>query len=314
MDGNTNNRIDVTLAEMQLVQQIKEKLPKVPYEKNLVLVNNLTTGVKIKSPGYRFRMPLLKSGYLVSIGTFDVKVMNPETQNGRYEQSVGIGDDISLSMKIRFRVGQTSTCMQKFLRQQESWKNAVKTSTERIMRSVIEQNKSMIQELCKESRYSEIKLPDINVVEFANNLNTPGMSELGRIIALEGLRLRNEYGIELLNVGFVDIDVSDRIKQATVAEIEAEKQRKIKEQDAYTQRKIELENSKNQLLVAENKAKATATELNTKIAVLRKHGFTMTEISEFLGLTSLPENANVIYGMKDNIAMPIITNKNGKTK
>ena len=40
----------------------------------------------------------------------------------------------------------------------------------------------------------------------------------------------------------------------------------------------------------------------------------MTEISEFLGLTSLPENANVIYGMKDNIAMPIITNKNGKTK
>lgn len=350
----TNSQADTSLANVQLVAKDKyefrkrdlliiplllRSIKKVPFEKGYVLMNNFTGNAKVKEGGVKVNLPLISSKYLVSLGTFNVKVLNPENNKGRYEQNVGVGEDISLSLKIKFKISKEN--MGQFIREQETWKNAVKTSTEKIMRLTLEDNQTRIQNLCNSSQINDIRIPDVD-------LNNPTGSYASEI-ENEARELKINYGIDLLKVSFIDIDLPERLKQAKIAEIEAAKQREIleknaakereikeldaakqreireldalnerniREKDAVVQRDINFYDALNDVSIAEQRGIAAGKEVDEIVSAFRARGYTNTEIIEYLKLKKLADsNANVIYGTNGATpSTPIILNTDGRSK
>ncbi len=240
--------------------------------------------VKIKYPGYRVRVPFLQEVFVVKTGTYPVIVANQDTPDGRYNQDIGAGDDISLSIKITLTVDKSPKGLKKLMEQQETYKDATRAKTETIMKLLVNQNYQKDSHATKLYESKSLKKAPFyleNIIEEArtsDNVNTID-------IAGEAIELQEKYGIILQKIEFTDVDYSERIKQIIAND--------VKEEHA---REIALKEAQNRKAIAAAEAEAYKKKLETEIQALRENGFTNEQIAYYMNLKNLPKNAVAVVG------------------
>lgn len=255
---------------------------------NLLLIRdkifNSKNKIKIKNPGYRLKAPALQQAFIVETGKYPVIVANPDTRDGRYNQDIGAGDDISITMKITLNVDKSVRSLRRLMEQQKTYKDAIRTTAEAIMRLLVSQYYQKDSHETTLSNYSELKKRpfDMNVLE-EEALHTSDENIIQ--IANKRIELLDNYGINISKVDFIDIDYSDRIKQIITNNIVKENERKIAREEAELKKKI-----------AADEAEAYKTKLTTEIQALRENGFTNEQIAYYMNLKNLPRNAVAVVG------------------
>lgn len=255
---------------------------------NLLLIRdkilNPRNHIKIKYPGLRVKAPGLQDSYIVDTSRYNVIVKNPETADGRYSQDIGAGDDITLTMKITFKVDQKPGSLKRLMEQQKSYKDAIRATSEAIMRLLIDQHYLSNSHETKLNEYQNLKKEVFNIVEMMENFNG-NSDKITEQIIKEATNLHKNYGILISKIDFTDIDYSDRIKQIIVKNIEKENERKIARQQSELEKEI-----------ASNEAEAIKTRLTTEIQALKENGFTNEQIALYYNMKNLPQNAIAVLG------------------
>ena len=247
--------------------------------------------IKIKRPSLRVMVPAFQDGYLVDTSNYSAVIENPEYPDGKYRQDIGLGDDILLKMKISFHVSKNYRSIKNLFEQIRTYKEAIRTSSETIMRMLIKEN--YINDNQNNNNDFDImkRLDDHNKIQLAplylNELyekadRTPDLltpNENNILNAADSLY--NNYGIVLTRVEFTDVDLSERMKNEISTNIE----------DAG-RRKREQAQSDLELQIAKNKAEA----LNAEIQKLKDAGFTSEQIAAYYSVKNIPEGAIAVMG------------------
>ena len=238
-------------------------------------------------------------GYIIDLTKYTTVVKNPETQDGRYEQDIGMGDDISLTMKIKFSVKESVRSFSRLIDQRGAYKDSIRSASETIMRLLIQknyrENQQQRDELTNQRKIAS-KVFDLTgmLKDLARGLS---QDEIDREIVKELMNLYDTCGINITSIDFTDIDLSKRLKDELVKDISAAKQRGRDE----LQSKLEVK-------MAENRAKAKKLEqgidLDRIITVMKQQGFTTEQITTYLKMKNMPQNAVVFMGGEQQSQIP----------
>lgn len=297
-----NNQIK-ELSEIYLIQNASKKmLQNIGKKRVLVLVDKFFNGegkITIRRQGWRLKVPGLQDGYIIDLTKYTAVVKNPETQDGRYEQDIGMGDDISLTMKIKFSVKESVRSFSRLIDQRGAYKDSIRSASETIMRLLIQknyrENQQQRDELTNQRKIAS-KVFDLTgmLKDVARELS---QDEIDREIVKELMNLYDTCGINITSIDFTDIDLSKRLKDELVKDISAAKQRERDE----LQSKLEVK-------MAENRAKAKKLEqgidLDRIITVMKQQGFTTEQITTYLKMKNMPQNAVVFMGGEQQSQIP----------
>lgn len=287
------------LSELNLITPGLGVVYDVPSTELLIVrdkILNPKNKVKIKKSGYRLKAPVLQETFLVKTATYPVIVANPDSPDGRYNQDIGAGDDISITIKIVLEVDKSPRSLRKLMEQQETYKDAIRAKSETIMRLLVNKYYQKNSHSSSLSDYNELKKEPFDMDAICREALTTNDESIINI-AKEKTELLDNYGINIKKFDFTDIDYSDRIKQIIASNIEKDNERKRARQEAELQKKI-----------AADEAIAYKTRLTTEIQALRENGFTNEQIAYYMNLKNLPKNAVAVVGQpQGNIIPDLIT-------
>ncbi len=324
---NTSDKNKISeLSEIQLIHTTTGIHHDVPANYVLAIrdkIANKHAKIDVKHSGHRFTFPLLQDAKLVDLTKYTVVVKDPENQDGRYRQDIGIGDDISLTMKITFKVdGKEIKYINRLVKQENAYKDAIRSTSETIMRLMIqshyqenpkendtkEENKEQKTDITKYRKMESQVLDLESLVTAAMNNKIPYSDTISNEIAKEAIELHENYGITITKIDFTDIDLSERLKKVMVDNIEAENKRKRDEAQAKLDKKI-----------AQNQAEAEKIKIETEIKALKEQGFTNEQIAYYYTMKNMPENAIIAMGqgvspMQDYMATNMAMQKKAPLK
>lgn len=293
------------LAELNLITAAEGIVYDIPSTDLLIIrdkIFNPKNKIKIKKPGYRVKAPLLQEAFFIKTATFPVIVANPDTPDGRYNQDIGAGDDISITIKIILEVDKSPRSLRKLMEQQETYKDAIRAKAETIMRLLVNKYYQKDSHSSSLSDYSELKKEPFDMESLLNEDLATNDENIIHILN-ERAELIRDYGIDIKKIDFTDIDYSDRIKQMIADNIQKEQERIQQKKEAELRKKI-----------AADEALAYKTKLTTEIQALRENGFTNEQIAYYMNLKNLPKNAVALVGqpqgnmISDIMAANIATN------
>ncbi len=303
VQNNQNNNQIKELSEIYLIQNASKKIVQnVGKKRVLVLVDKFFNGegkITIRRQGWRLKAPGLQDGYIIDLTKYTAVIKNPEQQDGRYEQDIGMGDDISLTMKIKFSVTENVRSLSHLIDQRDAYKDTLRSSSETIMRLLIQKNYRENQEQRDEltnQRKIASKVFDLTGLKTAA-LNGVPLDEIDREIVKEIINLYDTCGIDITSIDFTDIDLSKRLKDELVKDIARTKE--IERQKKEAAAAIEIAKNK-----AQAKKEEQMIDLDRVITQMKNAGFTSQQITEYLKMINMPQNAVVFMGGEQQSQMP----------
>lgn len=254
------NQDQVTkLADLQLIKLAKKNkfinkfitIFNVP--SNMVLVKrnllfNPESKIEIKKSGLRIVNSLIRETYFVDTSTYTIDVKNQEQNglNGRYSQDIGVGDDITLNLRIQCKVSKKQKDIEKLLKQKDVYKQALRAASEQIMKLLIQKNYKTNSETVDLNTYNNLKRDVYDISDIVRSGNPTGDETTEKIIDV-ALDLYQNFGLVITKMDFTDIDYSQRLKDERVKNITSEQQRERDKKD-----------SENKKTIAQNEAEAKA--------------------------------------------------------
>lgn len=306
IEQNTvNNEKTINLSDLKLITSGIRWLYDIPVTGLLLVRDKIFNGkkkIRIVEPGTGWWLgkamvvPGLQEGYYVDTQRWSVVVPNPDSKDGRYYHDIGVGDDISVTIKITIEVDRNYKSLKQLMLQQDANTQAIRAKAETIKNLLInkyyqnDSHKSILSE------YKELKKEPFDLTKICDEaLKTDDETIIE--IAKEVVELQKDYGITMKKFEFTDADYSDRIKQIIADDKEKEHQRQREMADAKSKKQI-----------AADEAIAYKTRLTTEIQALRENGFTNEQISYYMNLKNLPKNAVAVVGQpQGNIIPDLIT-------
>ena len=271
------------------------------YPDEILVTRNIfgqnTKKVTVKGPGFHGKAPLIKEAYIIDTNDIIVEVNDTKSEDGRYNQSIGIGEDIKISLRITLKASDEPRYAAKLVKQQNSYKAAIRKASERIMRLLINE-KLLVKDLAQEDVLDVLS----NVtsrglgMDPERDLSTPNLSDNYQEILEISTKLLTDYGLILMDVTFTDIDISQNLKNKISERISQQNEFKMQRQKAETD-----------VYVAEQNAEATRKARTTEIEMLLKMKedlkLTDAQMTDILKWGKLPQNAIAVVGRENsNIA------------
>lgn len=286
--ANTKEKDSIHLRNVDIIHKTAFLMGKMEANEILVTRNIFTNHYEKKGTGFHVKMPLVKEAYIIDISDLILDIDNPETNDGRYKQSIGAGDDISLSLKVTIKIADEPQYLSQLIKQQKSYKSAIRKVSERLMRLQINE------------KFLITNLSDEKVLEKISNTNSKGHYfnferdlDLNNKIHQEMLDISADflknYGLIISDITFTDIDPPERLKKLISDRIEELNTLKMRKQKADTEK-----------YVAEKEATALKSREQAKIEMLKKTKEDLllsgAQMAEILNRQSMPTGAIGIYG------------------
>ncbi len=269
-----------------------------------------TTKVQVKYPGVRVKMPLIKEAYIVDTNDLIIDINDLKSGDGKYRQSIGIGEDIEFTMRITMQVADEPDYVAQLVKQQNSYKSAIRKTSERLMRLLIN-DKLLVDDITDENIYDNIAKATSKGLEFnfARNLDTS--NEIHNEMMQISADLLQNYGIVIKDIAFPDIDISQNLKNKISERINQQNELKMRKQKADTDK-----------IVAEKEAEALKSKEKAKIEMLKKTKEDLllsgAQMAEILNRQSMPagsvfissnQNDNLVNYMAANAAYDQVKNR-----
>ena len=312
----------IMLQDLKMIHEFTSVFGKVDVDKMLVKRNVLfgdTKSVKVKHPGYHGRMPLLSEGYIVDTNDLIIEVNDTKSSDGKYSQSIGIGEDITLTLRLTVAASEEPEFLEKLIKQKNSYKAVIRRASERIMRLLINE-RLLVRKIDQEDILDTLIQRTSKGVKlnFLTDLDDLQPSRNYDEIMTIADNLLEEYGLIIKEVNFSDIDLPESIKKQINDRISQQDKIKMKQKDADSG-----------VYVAQKKKEA---ELESQIAMieminsLQEKGMSNEYIAKILQMYAwekLPANANVILGgnggfsgdmLAANLAAQQNNNSNGRSR
>lgn len=282
----------INLKDLNIIHRTTMVLGKVEADEVLVTKNIFGSNkktVKVKDFGVRGRLPLLQEAYIIDTNDLVIEVNDTKTDDGKFSQSIGTGDDIKITLRITIAASEDPRYASQLVKQQRSYKAAIRRTSERIMRLLINE-KLLVQ-----------SLDDEGVLNMLNKATSEGMSynverdivtqngENYNQIIEQSIDLLKNYGLVIKDITFADIDLSPNLKKTI--------QERIGQQDKLRMAKNQADND---VYVAK---KAKEAEIERQKAELyrwnqlKELGLTESEIATILARR---ETQNGVYVVGDN--------------
>lgn len=269
----------IMLQDLNMIHNTKSVFKKVQPDQILVKRNALigdTKSVKVKSSGLHGLMPIFKEGYIVDTNDFVIEVNDTKSPDGKYSQSIGVGEDVKITLRLTVAVSEDSKHVEKLIKQRKSYKAVIRRASERIMRLLINE-RLLINKIDQEDILDVLNSATAEGVKlnFATDLETIEPSKNYDEIMTIAENLLEEYGLIIKEVNFFDIDLPESIKKATNERLVQQDKIKIKKNDAdsgvYVAQRAKEAELQNQEAVLELIHKLQATGIpNDKIAEILK--------------------------------------------
>ncbi len=308
--ANTKEKDSIHLRNVDIIHKTAFLMGKIEANEILVTRNIFTNHYEKKGTGFHVKMPLVKEAYIIDISDLILDIDNPETNDGRYKQSIGAGDDISLSLKVTIKIADEPQYLSQLIKQQKSYKSAIRKVSERLMRLQINE------------KFLITNLSDEKVLEKISNTNSKGHYfnferdlDLNNKIHQEMLDISADflknYGLIISDITFTDIDPPERLKKLISDRIEELNTLKMRKQKADTEK-----------YVAEKEATALKSREQAKIEMLKKTKedllLSEAQMAEILNRQSMPagsvfissnQNDNLVNYMAANAAYDQVKNR-----
>ena len=227
-NNNNNNSSDRNLEQIDLITQTSNGLQRVENNEVLAVVRqfgNAEGNVILKGQGTRFTLRILNKSYKINTEHHRVNIRDKNSTDGRYSQDVGIGDDVSLRLKISFVVPESEINIQNLLKNPEVYKSALRDAGEQIMRLTVRDK--------YDPNNSEDPYIDIEEMRMIKDNNSKAKKVFD--IADE---IENKYGIKIERVTFSDFDKSEKQKEFELDFSNREKRREQDLKDAENEKKM----------------------------------------------------------------------------
>lgn len=310
-EKNANNENTINLSDLKLITRGTRWVYDIPVTSLLIVrdkVCNRKNKIRIVEPGTgkllgnAFVFRGLQEAYNVDTQKWNVIVPNPDTKDGRYYHDIGVGDDISLTIRVNLEVDKNYRSPKNLMLQQGAYIQAIRAKAETIKNLLVNkyyQNNSHESNL---SEYRELKKEPFDLTKICQEALTTDDETIIKI-AKEVIELQRDYGITMNKFEFTDIDYSDRIKQIIADDKEKEHQRQR-----------EIADAKSKIQIAKDEAIAFKTKITAEIEALKEKGFTNEQIAYYMNLKNLPKNAVALVGqpqgnmISDVMAANMVTN------
>ena len=248
--------------------------------------NIINPGTKIqkKEEGFRLYSPLFQTVYIVNNSEFDINVRNINSPDGLYSLDIGMGDDITVPLRIKAQVDVDSIkSLRNLIKAHETYKQNLRAAAEKMMKIIVSKyyqkdshaTENILNELKKPFKIEDLKHKRdpyfLDIVDIATDIH-------------------RGKGILIKEIDMADADASERVKQIEVENKKAENER----------RRRELESEVN-LEIAKNEAMAEKIRMRKQVEALYAAGFTKEEIAQYYLLQQLPQNAIISTGNNSNI-------------
>lgn len=305
----------IDLKDLNIIHTTSMVLGKVKPDEVLVTKNIFGSNkktVKVKDYGLRGRMPLFQEGYIVDTNDLVIEVNDTKTADGKFSQSIGTGDDIKITLRVTVSASEEPKYASQLVKQQRSYKAAIRRTSERIMRLLINE-KLLVEDLDSE-----------DVLKMLNKATSEGMAynverdivtqngeNYSRIIEQATDLLKN-YGLIIKDITFADIDLSPNLKKTI--------QERIGQQDKIKMAKKQAEAN---VYVAEKEREAEIEKQKAKLYYLeqlKELGMTEADIADYIKRKETP-NAIYISGDNNGLTSSLLTanlaaekQKNGNSK
>jgi regulator of protease activity HflC (stomatin/prohibitin superfamily) len=319
---NVESKDYVMINDLNMIHTFTKVFGKVDIDQMLVTRNVLfgdTESVKVKLPGFHGRMPLFSEGYAVDTNDLIIEVNDTKSSDGKYSQSIGIGEDVKITLRLTVAVSKKAKHAKKLIQQKKSYKAAIRRASERIMRLLINE-KLLVNKIDQEDILDTLiqRTSEGVKLNFLTDLDDLQPSRNYDEIMTIADNLLDEYGIIIKEVNFFDIDLPESIKKQINDRISQQDKIKMKQKDADSG-----------VYVAQKKKEA---ELESQIAMieminsLQEKGMSNEYIAKILQMYAwekLPPNANVILGgnggfagdmLAANLAAQQNENTNGRSR
>lgn len=302
MDQNRSQENQVVNIEdfeqINLVHEVTGILYKVQPNRKLAIRDNILNPMgylNIKGEGLNLIVPGLQDAYIVDTTTYSV-TLKDKTDDGKYEQDIGLGKDAKLSIKTTFAVGKDPAAISRLVKQKDSYLGAVRKTCEIIMRlsilRYIKQNGMDGHEEVDLSKYYDIGKITLDLIAEAESIRmgtVPADDEITLKIVNEVAKLYVTYGIKLTNINIVDMDLPEEIKRII-----------SENRDAAAARQRQAEQAKIDREIAKNEAIAQRIKYETEYNALKKAGLNQEQIAEIIGRKYLPKDTVAVLNSVNN--------------
>ena len=228
IENNNNNTSDKDLEQIELITITPNGLQRVENNEMLAVVRqfgNPEGNVILKGQGRRFTWGFLNKSYTINKEHHRLNVRDKNSDDGRYSQDVGIGDDVTLRLKVSLVVPESEINAKNILENKKSYKSAVREAAVQIMRLTIKEKYDPTK--------SEDPYVDIDEMRMLSATNAKAKKVFD--IANE---IEETYGIKLERVTFSDIDKSKKQKEIELDFSNREKRREQDLKDAENEKKM----------------------------------------------------------------------------
>ena len=278
-----SNESDKNLEQIRLIKPTENGLKRIKNTQKLVTVkqfNNENGEVKKKGQGVRISWPIFYKSYIVEMERYTVNVRDKNSTDGRYSQDVGIGDDVTLRLKVTFKVKDDEASLQQLLKNETTHLSAIRDAAEQIMRLTLKEK--------YDPKHVQEPYVDIEEIRVLKNLDKKSKSIFDIASDLE-----QNYGIILEKVKFSDIDKSEKQKEL---EREISNQEKIREN--------ELKNAQNRVDIAAKDKEAQILKNEGKIDLYKKLREEVQVSPDKIGdielVEKMPKSTIFMYGNSEN--------------
>ena len=278
-------KLDILHETILLFKDLKDN--------ELLITRNIFTGkVKIKETGLRWKLPIIKKGFILDKGRYILEVKDPKSEDGRYSQDIGIGKDIKLTLNVRVEASDNPKYAAKLLRQQDTYVYAIRYASERVMRAIIA-DKYQINEKINNLDINELrgkiqKTFNLDMSDVINN-TAPISQECSKEILKITNDLLVNYGIKLVDVHFPDVDLPKEITDMIDTSLRESNQRQIDKEKADTD-----------VYIAKQEAEAAKSKRQAEIEMLKnlktELGLSEEQVSQYLKWKAMPANAVAVLG------------------
>ena len=282
----------INLKDLNMIHNTTMVFGKVEADEILVTKNIFGSNkkeVKVKDYGIHGRLPLLQEAYIVDTNDLIIEITETKTEDGKFSQSIGTGDDIKIRLRTTISASENPEYAAQLIKQQRSYKAAIRKTSERIMRLLINEN-LLVDDLDSEDVLKMLNKATSEGMSFnfERDILTKNGKNYDEIIEQAADLLRN-YGLVIKDITFADIDLSPNIKKII--------QERIGQQDKLRMAKNQADND---VYVAK---KAKEAEIEKQKAILfylnqiKELGITEKDIADIL---KRRETKDGIYIMGDN--------------
>lgn len=293
----------IMLRDLDMIHNTTFVMGKIYPDEILVTRNALagdTKSVKIKNPGFHGRMPLFKEAYIVDTNDFFIEINDTKSPDGKYSQSIGIGEDIKITLRLTIAATEEEKYLANLIKQKRSYKAAIRKASERIMRLLINE-RLLVHNLDQEDILAVLNKVTSEGIKLNFEKDDMEVSENYDEILDIATSLLEDYGLIIKEVSFADIDLPEALKKITNERIGQQDKIKMKRRDA-----------ENGVYVAEKEKEAELQKLEAKVELITKMkeaGISESEIAKILTTMEAGDKAMVFVqngnssGITENLMM-----------